>query len=81
MVETTTPVFTPEQCKMIIAAERAEPKQNAGVGAGDKGIKGGGVIDTKTRTSHISWIQFKKMTNMYKDIEKIMKTTNNNHFC
>ena len=46
MVETTTPVFTPEQCKMIIAAGRAEPKQNAGVGAGDKGIKGGGVIDT-----------------------------------
>ena len=64
MVETTTPVFTPEQCKMIIAAGRAEPKQNAGVGAGDKGIKGGGVIDTKTRTSHISWIPFKKMPDM-----------------
>ena len=80
MVETTTPVFTPEQCKMIIAAGRAEPKQNAGVGAGDKGIKGGGVIDTKTRTSHISWIPFKKMPEMYKDIEKIMKATNGNHF-
>ena len=44
-----------------------------------KGIKGG-VIDTKTRTSHISWIPFKKMADMYKDIEKIMKTTNGNHF-
>ena len=44
-----------------------------------KGIKGG-VVDTKTRTSHISWIPFKKMADMYKDIERIMKTTNGNHF-
>ena len=79
IVETTQPIFTPEQCKMIIQAGRAEPKQDASVGAGDKGIKGG-VVDTKTRTSHISWIPFSKMTNMYKDIEKIMKTTNGNHF-
>ena len=78
IVETTTPIFTPEQCKMIIDAGRSEPKQEASVGSG-KGIKGG-VIDTKTRTSHISWIPFKKMTDMYKDIERIMKTTNGNHF-
>ena len=79
VVETTSPIFTPKQCEMIIAAGRAEPKQNAGVGAGDQGIKGG-KVDTKTRTSHISWIPFKKMTDMYKDIERIMKTTNGNHF-
>ncbi len=79
IVETTQPIFTPEQCKMIIQAGRAEPKQDASVGAGDKGIKGG-VVDTKTRTSHISWIPFKKMANMYKDIERVMKSTNNNHF-
>ena len=78
IVETTTPIFTPKQCEMIIAAGRAEPKQEAGVG-NKEGIKGG-VIDTKTRTSHISWIPFKKMTDMYKDIERIMKTTNGNHF-
>ena len=78
LVETTTPLFTPKQCQMIINAGRAEPKQNASVGSKD-GIKGG-VIDTKTRTSHISWIPFKKMPEMYKDIEKIMKQTNNNHF-
>jgi len=77
-VETTTPIFTPKQCEMIIAAGRAEPKQNAGVG-NKEGIKGG-EIDTKTRTSHISWIPFKKMHEMYKDIEHIMKTTNGNHF-
>ena len=78
IVETTSPVFTPEQCQLIINAGRAEPKQNAEVGNG-KGIKGG-VIDTKTRTSHISWISFKKMPEMYKNIEKIMKATNGNHF-
>ena len=79
IVETTTPVFTPEQCKMIIAAGRAEPRNDAGVGKGDKSIKGG-VVDTNTRTSHISWIPFKKMHEMYKDIELMMKTTNGNHF-
>jgi PKHD-type hydroxylase len=78
IVETTTPIFTPEQCKLIIQAGRAEPQQQGQVG-NSKGIKGG-VIDTKTRTSHISWIPFKKMIDMYKDIERIMKTTNGNHF-
>ena len=78
IVETTQPIFTPEQCKMIIQAGRAEPRNDASVG-NKEGTKGG-VIDTKTRTSHISWIPFKKMGDMYKDIEKIMKTTNGNHF-
>ena len=78
IVETTSPVFTPEQCQLIINAGRAEPKKDAEVGNG-KGIKGG-VIDTKTRTSHISWIPFKKMPDMYKDIEKTMNKTNGNHF-
>jgi PKHD-type hydroxylase len=78
IVETIQPIFTPKQCQMIIDAGRKEPKQNASVG-NNQGIKGG-VIDTKTRTSHISWIPFKKMPEMYKDIEKIMKTTNGNHF-
>ena len=78
IVETTKPLFTPEQCKMIVAAGRSEPRNDAQIGNA-KGIKGG-VIDTKTRTSHISWIPFKKMPEMYKDIEKTMKTTNGNHF-
>ena len=70
IVETMGPIFTPEQCKMIIEAGRSEPKKNAEVG-NDKGSKGG-VLNTETRTSHISWIPFKKMPEMYKDIEKIM---------
>jgi len=78
IVETTKPIFTPKQCQMIINAGRSEPRNDAQVGNKD-GIQGG-VLDTKTRTSHISWIPFKKMTDMYKDIEKIMKTTNGNHF-
>ena len=78
IVETLQPIFTPIQCQIIINAGRKEPKQNASVGSKD-GIKGG-VIDTKTRTSHISWIPFKKMPEMYRDIEKIMKQTNGNHF-
>ena len=78
IVETTSPIFTPEQCKMIIQAGRAEPRNDAGVG-NDKGTKGGRV-DTNTRTSHISWIPFSKMDNMYKDIDKIMQATNRNHF-
>lgn len=78
IVETTSPIFTPEQCKMIIEAGRAEPRNDAGVG-NEKGTKEGHV-DTNTRTSHISWIPFSKMDNMYKDIDKIMQATNRNHF-
>ena len=78
IVETTTPIFTPKKCQMIIEAGRSEPRKNAEVGSSE-GIRGG-VYDTKTRTSHISWIPFKKMHEMYKDIEKIMKTTNGNDF-
>ena len=45
---------------MIIEAGRSEPKQTGQVGGS------GGTVDTKTRTSHISWIPFKKMLDMYK---------------
>jgi PKHD-type hydroxylase len=75
IVETTNPIFTPEQCLRIIEAGREEPKETAAVGGGHSGV-----VDTKTRTSHISWIPFPKMPEMYKVIETIMKKTNNNHF-
>ena len=75
IVETTGPIFTPEQCQLIINAGRAEPQQTAQVGG-----TAGGTVDTKTRTSHISWIPFAKMQEMYKVIENIMLKTNSNHF-
>ena len=75
IVETTQPLFTPEQCKLIIEAGRSQPRQDGQVGGGS-----GGTVDTKTRTSHISWIPFNKMTEMYKTIERTMLKTNSNHF-
>jgi PKHD-type hydroxylase len=75
IVETTTPLFTPEQCQLIINAGRAEPQEIAQVGGGHKGN-----INTKARTSYISWIPFSKLPEMYKTLEKVMKQTNGNHF-
>ncbi len=37
IVETTQPIFTPLQCKMIIEAGREEPRNDAQVGS-SKGI-------------------------------------------
>ncbi len=78
IVQTNGPLFTPEQCNKIIQAGRSEPKIDAKIGSG-YGEKEG-KIDTNIRTSHISWIPFRKMIDMYKDIEKAMKRTNGNHF-
>jgi len=78
IVETTSPLFTPEQCQLIINAGRSEPPQIAQVGGGYD--NNNGIVDTKTRTSHISWIPFSKMPEMYKILETVMKKTNGNHF-
>ena len=78
IVQTITPIFTPEQCQMIINAGRSEPRNNAQVG-NEKGSKGG-VYDTKTRTSHISWIPFNEMEPMYRDLYKFIQAANENHF-
>ena len=78
LVETTVPIFTPEQCQMIINSGRSEPRNTALVG-NEQGSKGGR-IDTETRTSHISWLPFSKMIEMYKQLELVMKQTNGNHF-
>ena len=44
IVQTTTPIFTPEQCNIISRLGRSLPPQDAEVGGGS-----GGVLDTKTR--------------------------------
>jgi hypothetical protein len=63
IVETTTPIFTPEQCKLIIEAGKKQPRQDGHVGG-----KEGGTVDTKTRLSHISWIPFDVLPEMYKKL-------------
>jgi PKHD-type hydroxylase len=75
IVETTTPLFTPEQCQMIIDAGQKQPREDGQVGGGK-----GGQVDTKTRLSHISWIPFQILPEMYKTLERAMKQTNGNHF-
>ena len=76
VVETTTPLFTPEQCQMVIDAGRKQRPQKAQVGMG----KPGGGVDTKKRTTTISWIPFKEMQPMYNDINKFIQIANKNHF-
>ena len=76
IVETTQPIFTPKQCQLVIDKGMSLKKEEAKVGIG--GPEGG--IDPKKRITTISWIPFKEMTEMYRDIEKTMLQANNNHF-
>ena len=76
IVETTTPLFTPEQCQKIIDAGRRQKPQQAQVGMN----KPSGGIDTKKRTTTISWLPFKEMEPMYNDINKFIQQANRNHF-
>jgi hypothetical protein len=77
LVETTEPIFTPEQCDIISKLGRSMPPQNAQVGGGS-----GGKYDTKTRISHISWIPFNHpdAIPMYKKLEEMIHKTNRRHF-
>ena len=77
IVETTTPLFTPEQCQMVINAGRKQRPQKAQVGMGRP--EGSGV-DTKKRTTTISWIPFKEMQPMYNQINEFIQKANRNHF-
>ena len=76
VVETTQPIFSPKQCQMVIDKGLSLKKEAAGVGMGAS--KSG--VDTKKRITTISWIPFKEMLPMYKDIEATMLKANNNHF-
>ena len=76
VVETTTPLFTPDQCQQIIDAGRRQKPQQASVGMG----KPQGGVNTKKRTTTISWIPFKEMEPMYNDINIFIQKANKNHF-
>ena len=77
IVETTGSIFTPQQCQMVINKGMSLKKEEAAVGTGQRP---GGNIDFKKRITTISWIPFKDMPEMYKDIESTMLKANNNHF-
>ena len=76
IIQTTTPLFTPDQCKQIIECGRRQPPQTAQVGMN----KPGGGVDTKKRVTTISWIPFKEMEPMYRDLYKFIQKANENHF-
>ena len=76
VVETTTPLFTPEQCQMIIDAGRRQPPQKAQVGMGKPGTG----TDTNKRITTISWLPFDEMKDMYNDVNKFIQRANLNHF-
>ena len=76
MATTIKPIFTPQQCKMVIQASYKQKPETAQVGIN----KPGGGIDTKKRTTTISWIPFKEMPEMYSQVEATMQKTNLNHF-
>ena len=76
MATTIQPIFTPQQCEMVIQAGHKQKPETAQVGMN----KPGGGVDTKKRTTTISWIPFKEMPEMYSQVEATMQSTNLNHF-
>jgi len=76
IVETTTPLFTPDQCRQIIECGRRQKPQKAQVGMG----KPGGGLDTNKRVTTISWIPFKEMEPMYNQVNEFIQKANRNHF-
>ena len=77
IVETTQPIFSPKQCQMVIDKGMSLKSEEAKVGMGQRP---GGGYDPDKRITTISWIPFKEMPEMYRDIEKTMLQANNNHF-
>ena len=77
IVETTEPIFSPEQCQMVIDKGMSLKKEKAEVGMGQRPDGG---YDPDKRVTTMSWIPFKEMVEMYKQIEITMLKANNNHF-
>jgi len=76
IIQTTKPIFTPDQCRQIIECGRRQKPQKAQVGMN----KPGGGTDTKKRITTISWIPFKEMSHMYQDLDRFIQAANLNHF-
>ena len=76
MATTIQPIFTPQQCEMVIQAGHKQKPEVAQVGMNSPN----GGVDTKKRTTTISWIPFKEMPEMYSQVEATMQSTNLNYF-
>lgn len=72
IVKTTKPIFTPEQCQLIINVGRTEPRED--------GLVDDNQPNYDTRKSHISWIPFKKLPQMYEILNNVMQKININNF-
>ena len=71
---TIGPMFTPEQCQLIINSGHQQKPEQAKVGGGQSGK-----YDTKKRVTTISWIPFKQLPQMYRVIENQLSIVNLNH--
>ena len=76
IIETTTPLLTPEQCRMVINCGRSQPPQQAQVGMN----KSGGGVDNNKRVTTISWIPFKALPELYQTLNEFIQKANLNHF-
>ena len=74
IAKTVEPLFTPNQCKMIIDAGHQFSQEEAKVG----GCKDGN--DTEKRVTKISWIPFDQLPQMYDKVENQLSSVNLNHF-
>ena len=77
IVETKTPLFTPDQCRQVIECGRRQKPQKAQVGMSKRPGSG---LDTKKRVTTISWIPFNEMKEMYAQLNKFIQQANRNHF-
>ena len=75
IIETTTPLLTPEQCKLVIDCGRRQPPQKAQVGMDTKGA-----VDTNKRVTTISWIPFNEMPQLYDTLDTFIQKANLIHF-
>ena len=74
IAKTVEPLFTPNQCKMIIDAGHQFSQEEAKVGGGKDGN------DTEKRVTKISWIPFDQLPQMYDKVENQLSSVNLNHF-
>jgi PKHD-type hydroxylase len=74
IVKTAAPIFTPEQCQSIINVGKSEPKEKGKI------YDDFDTVDINIRNSHISWIPFKKLPQMYEILNNVMQRVNKNNF-